>query len=142
MKTTTFGVLLATVLSRLRGYTRTSILGRTIPERIVSKSLTLISLYAFTVFLAQFLLIYLLPSRPFSAASSTFFARLFEVLSALGTVGLSTGITPGFSVAEKLVLVFTMLVGRVGVLSLAVLLTGLSASPKPFYYAEEEVLLG
>ncbi|MBX6422713.1 TrkH family potassium uptake protein [Thermosulfurimonas sp. F29] len=142
VKTTTFGVLVASVWSRLRGYSRATVFRRTIPQDIVFKALTLVSLYAFTIFLAQFLLILSAPGHTFASSGTEFLARLFETVSALGTVGLSTGITPQLSPWSKVVLIFTMYAGRVGVLSLAVLLTGLSSRPKEFYYPKEEVLLG
>ncbi|HIE32963.1 MAG TPA: hypothetical protein EYP81_02800 [Thermodesulfobacteriaceae bacterium] len=142
VKTTTLGVLLASVVSRLRGFPRTMAFKRTIPEELLHKALTLVTLYALVIFAAQFLLVSSLPHRPFSDLGSDFLARLFEVTSALGTVGLSTGLTPELSNFEKLVIIGTMFIGRVGVLSLAILLTGLSAGHKEFYYPKEEVLLG
>ncbi|HFC96991.1 MAG TPA: hypothetical protein ENJ40_00845 [Thermosulfurimonas dismutans] len=142
IKTTTFGVLAATVWSRLRGFSRTSVFGRTIPDSQVTKALTLVGLYLLVIFTAQFFLISLPPHRPFLNSGSEFLAHLFEVFSALGTVGLSTGITPHLSTPAKGVLILTMFTGRVGVLSLAMLLSGLPARSKTFYYAQEEVLLG
>ena len=47
---------------------------------------------------------------------------IFEVFSAFGTVGLSTGITPHLSVAGKIVITILMFVGRLGPLTLAVIL--------------------
>jgi len=142
IKTTTFGVLAASVISRLRGYQQPTVFRRTIPQDLVFKALTLAALYAFTIYVSQFLLILEAPARAFSLSGTEFLARLFEAVSALGTVGLSTGITPQLSPWSKGVIIGTMYVGRVGVLSLAILLAGLSARPKEFYYPKEEVLLG
>ncbi|RUM89482.1 MAG: hypothetical protein DSZ24_01145 [Thermodesulfatator sp.] len=142
IKTTTFGVLAAAVISRLRGYSQPTIFRRTIPQDMIFRALTLAALYTFTIYMAHFLLIFEAPSRTFALSGTEFLARLFEVVSALGTVGLSTGITPHLSPWAKGVLIGTMYVGRVGVLSLAILLTGLSSRPKEFYYPKEEVLLG
>ncbi|WP_210534569.1 TrkH family potassium uptake protein [Thermosulfurimonas marina] len=142
IKTTTFGVLASSVISRLRGYPQPTVFRRTIPQDLVFKALTLAALYAFTIYISQFLLILGAPSRAFAASGTEFLARLFESVSALGTVGLSTGITPQLSPWAKGVIIGTMYVGRVGVLSLAILLTGLSSRPKEFYYPKEEVLLG
>jgi trk system potassium uptake protein TrkH len=66
---------------------------------------------------------------------------LFEVVSAFGTVGLSTGVTPTLSVAGKLSLVLIMLAGRVGPLTLALALA--QRRDKPLYdYPEERVIIG
>ena len=66
---------------------------------------------------------------------------LFEVTSALGTVGLSLGLTPTLCVASKLIISFLMFAGRVGGLSLALVITekrDSGAVEKP----EESVLIG
>ncbi len=142
LKTTTVGVLLASILGRLRGYSRSTIFRRSLPTEQVYRALTLTAFYAFVLGTVQFLLITTLPHRPFNAMGSVFLARLVEATSALGTVGLSTGLTPSLSAFEKGVLIGTMFVGRVGVLSLTMLLSRLSSHPKEFYYPKEEVLLG
>jgi trk system potassium uptake protein TrkH len=53
----------------------------------------------------------------------TFENIFFEVISALGTVGLSAGITPLLSVASRLVIIFVMFAGRVGFMTLTVALS-------------------
>ena len=66
---------------------------------------------------------------------------LFEAASALGTVGLSLGITPGLTAAGKLICVLLMLAGRVGPLTLAMAL----AAPSPraaVRYAEGRFMIG
>ncbi len=65
---------------------------------------------------------------------------LFEVVSAFGTVGLSTGVTPKLSPWSKIVLVIVMIIGRTGPLVWAAVLT--EKRQRSFYYAEEEVLIG
>jgi trk system potassium uptake protein TrkH len=66
---------------------------------------------------------------------------MFEAVSAFGTVGLSTGITPGLGAASKLILVALMFVGRVGPLTL-VLAIGPRQERARFRYAEENVMVG
>jgi trk system potassium uptake protein TrkH len=78
---------------------------------------------------------------PFDAAEPRFLALMFEAVSAFGTVGLSTGITPSLSGAGKLVLVALMYAGRVGPLTL-VLAVGPRADRGRFRYAEENVMVG
>ena len=68
---------------------------------------------ALSVVLAgTFALLLLEPSVPFSDA-------LFEITSAFGTVGLSTGITPGLGIGAKLLSVLIMYIGRLGPLTVA-----------------------
>lgn len=65
---------------------------------------------------------------------------LFEVVSAFGTVGLSTGLTPGLSITGKFILVLVMFIGRVGPLTV-VLAVSAKEAPR-FKYAQEKVLIG
>jgi len=80
-------------------------------------------------------------SLPFQPANPRFVALMFEAVSAFGTVGLSTGITPQLAVGSKLVLVGLMFVGRVGPLTL-VLAMGPRRQKGRFRYAEENVMVG
>ena len=69
-----------------------------------------------------------------------FVRLLFEEVSAFGTVGLSTGITPDLSVASKLVLIFTMYIGRLGAFTLFSLWID---RPDPsIRYTEEMITIG
>jgi Trk-type K+ transport system membrane component len=70
-----------------------------------------------------------------------FLEALFECISALGTVGLSTGITASLSDAGKLVLVGLMLVGRLGPITAAVALSR-QRRGRQLEYPEEEPLVG
>jgi trk system potassium uptake protein TrkH len=70
----------------------------------------------------------------------SFIQLLFEVVSAFGTVGLSTGITPDLSVLSKTIIIITMYIGRLGPLTVAMLwsykpLSGAS-------YSEESITIG
>jgi trk system potassium uptake protein TrkH len=78
---------------------------------------------------------------PYREGAMNFVELLFEAISAFGTVGLSTGITPSLSAGGKLVIILLMFLGRVGPLALA-LAVGVEKGPKPFVYAEENVLVG
>ena len=70
----------------------------------------------------------------------TFLQLLFEVVSAFGTVGLSTGITPGLSVAGKLVIILVMYTGRLGAFTLVSMWID---HPEPrARYTQESVTIG
>ena len=80
---------------------------RTLPGEAIDKAGVIALLSVVVVCVGTFLLCVLEPELDFVRL-------LFEEVSAFGTVGLSTGITPDLSVASKLVLIFTMYVGRLG----------------------------
>jgi trk system potassium uptake protein TrkH len=71
----------------------------------------------------------------------SFLSLLFEEVSAIGTVGLSTGITPHLTTAGKLIITFSMFVGRIGTLSIALLFIRKAISTN-FKYAETNLVVG
>ena len=66
---------------------------------------------------------------------------IFEAGSALGTVGLTTGITPFLTTAGKMIIIATMLVGRLGPLTLLAALT-FNLKPVRYNYPDEAVIVG
>ena len=64
----------------------------------------------------------------------------FEAMSAFGTVGLSTGFTPYYTLGSKIVLIILMYVGRVGPLSIST--TFRKQARETFRFPEEEVPVG
>jgi trk system potassium uptake protein TrkH len=81
-----------------------------------------------------------LGETPHPMSRGKFLELLFEVVSAFGTVGLSTGVTAGLSEAGKLILSMVMFVGRLGPL---VIVMAVSRSTAPrYFYAEEEIMSG
>ena len=132
IKTTTFFALMQearTVFSkRLPGAFH-----RTLPQEMLRKSSVIALLSALVVFIGTFLLCVLEPEYDF-------IQLLFEVVSAFGTVGLSTGITPDLSVAGKLVITLTMYTGRLGAFTL---LSVWINRPEPSVrYTEEQIMIG
>ncbi|MDZ7650482.1 MAG: potassium transporter TrkG [Cytophagales bacterium] len=97
------------MISRIRGKANVTFLGKTIPlERMYVATSTFI-LYSSVLFVATFLLSV---TESFSLEQI-----LFETTSAIGTGGLSVGITSSLSAAGKLILVAVMFVGRLGVIT-------------------------
>ncbi|MGB2706512.1 MAG: TrkH family potassium uptake protein, partial [Candidatus Omnitrophota bacterium] len=116
IKTCTFGVLLATTYSMLKNRDRVSIFRRTIPKDVVRKAIVVLFLGLGWIFVAVFLLA-LVEFKKAAYLDNFFLRLLFEITSAFGTVGLSTGITPTLSATGKLIVIFTMFAGRVGPLT-------------------------
>jgi trk system potassium uptake protein TrkH len=74
-------------------------------------------------------------------ARAQFLELLFENVSAFGTVGLSTGITPRLSVSGKIVIIVTMFIGRLGPLTLAYALQRRAAASH-IRYPAEQIMIG
>lgn len=114
MKTTTFAVLVGTLLSVIRGGAPIVLFRRTIPVGLVYRSAAVFIATATLSLVGLFVL--LLTQRP------PFEHLLFEVCSAVGTVGLSLGATAQLDGLGKLVVAALMFAGRVGPLTLVLLL--------------------
>lgn len=142
IKTSTLGVLLAVARSRFRGASAVSAVKRTIPDQTVSKALSVLVLAFTLVTFAVLALAFVeIGSEPYRGSGKHFIEIFFEVVSAFGTVGLSTGITPRLSSLGKFILVLVMFVGRVGPLTMAVAV-GRHKPRGNFRYAEENVMVG
>lgn len=109
IKVNTLAVLVLTVRSYLMGQSRVHAFGRQIPETRVHEAIAVLVLSI--LFLCVPLLLLVLIEK------STFLQILFESVSALGTVGLSMGITSFLSVTGRLILAFCMFIGRLGPLT-------------------------
>ncbi len=133
IKTTTFGVLLLTVWSTVRGHEETIIYKKTIPTTIIYKALAILSI---SLILISIITIVLTITE-----EAEFIAVIFEVFSAFGTVGLSLGLTPNLTIFGKILLIIMMYIGRVGPLTLT-LAFSIRAKKAKIRYPEEKILVG
>lgn len=142
IKTTTLAVLFALVLARVRSHRKITALGRRFSAETLGAAVTL-TILAATALTLGILGVSLAEheARGGSAAQARFLPEAFEVVSAFGTVGLSTGLTPSLTPTSWLVLVLVMYVGRVGPLTLSLALLGRKPKPEP-ELAEEAVMVG
>ena len=132
IKTTTFFALMQevrTVVSKRRA----GAFHRTLPGEVLRKSSVIALLSMLVVCIGTFLLCILEPEYEF-------IQLLFEVVSAFGTVGLSTGITPDLSVLSKLVIILTMYTGRLGAFTL--LSIWINRPDPSAHYTEEQIMIG
>lgn len=110
MKTATLAVLAVASLATFRRQNSTAVFGRRIDDETVRKAATLLMMYLFLfLFGAMFISI---------AEGLPILTCMFEAASAIGTVGLTLGITPALSLPSRLVLVALMYMGRVGGLTI------------------------
>ncbi len=134
IKINTFMVIVFAVLAVFRGRSNVSALGREIPLGNVRRALVITIFAAFSMVCFMYLLLTVQDTLPFRAA-------LFEVISAFSTVGLSKGITGDLNDPARVILVMAMFVGRLGPLTMALLMTG-RAAPERIRMAQEEVRIG
>lgn len=110
MKTTTIAVLCSSALSVFRKKEHTHFFNRRIPDDTIRNAATILLMYLI-LFLGGGMIICRIESIPLMAA-------LFETSSAIGTVGLSLGITPELGMMSRVILTILMFLGRVGGLTL------------------------
>jgi trk system potassium uptake protein TrkH len=136
-KVSTFMTLLTRAGASFRGQLRANFAKRTIPDRAVERA-TATALVFVAIAIAALVLLLVVENDGLTAKRPRWFLdALFEVISALGTVGLSTGITPDLSLAGKTILITLMLLGRLGPITVAVALSrhrqkSASTSPQAF----------
>ncbi|MDF2839800.1 MAG: potassium uptake protein TrkH family [Clostridia bacterium] len=114
IKTTTLAVLLISLWSSLMNTKNDNIFGRRLEDNVLKRASAVVSVNLFFTLTAAFLI---------SATNSTLELNdvLFEVVSAIGTVGLSTGITGNLSSFARVIIAILMYFGRVGSLSFALI---------------------
>lgn len=141
IKVNTFSVLVAMFWERLHGRSDVNIFRRRMSQTTLTRALsvTILSVLLITVVL-MLLLMTELGGLPHDASRGKFLELAFEAVSAFGTVGLSTGLTPQLTIPGRLLITFLMFAGRVGPLTLATLLH--SRQPSPFRYPEEDMIIG
>ncbi|WP_158839964.1 TrkH family potassium uptake protein [Polaribacter sp. L3A8] len=109
LKTTTLTALIAIMWNRIRNNKQVTFLGKVIPLERLYVATSIFMLYASVIFISTFLLA-ITENLPLHQI-------LFETTSAISTVGLSTGITGNLSTWGKLVIIFVMFIGRLGLLT-------------------------
>ena len=135
IKTTTFGVLLSSTISVLRGNKETEIFHKTIPYETLIKSLCIFTLGSFLVIFSS-LWITLIEHGKF-----LYLDILYEIVSAFGTVGISRGITADLSSLSKIILIVLMYLGRVGAATLGVGILD-NHRKKHTKYSEGKIIVG
>jgi len=143
IKITTFVTLLALIRGKLRLQPMAYVLKRKIPDEVVDKALAIFAT-AFIVLCCATLFLQMTEDVASygQIAGRGFLDLLFEATSALGTVGLSTGVTPQLSLGGKAIIIFLMFFGRIGPITLGIALLPKSKSRTQFEYPEENIVIG
>lgn len=133
IKTTTFGVIVASTFATLRNRERINLFSKQVTIEVMKKSFSILALALFLVVTAAQIL--------FITEEATFAQVLFETVSAFGNVGLSAGITAGLTPIGKIVIIITMFIGRVGPWGIGLSLIG-RVKPDRYSYPEAEIFVG
>lgn len=135
IKTTTFGAIVLTTLTVIKGNKDIEAYKKTIPHEIIYRSLAIATVGLFLVIVVSMLLTI--------TEDATFLDLLFETTSAFGTVGLTRGVTPNLSTFGKIIITLTMYSGRVGPLTMAFAFAKIQKTRGANYkYSEENILVG
>ncbi|MFQ6067435.1 MAG: TrkH family potassium uptake protein [bacterium] len=133
VKTSTFATLVFTIKSMSEGKNRVEVFRRTIPRLIVYQALCVVILALGWIAISTFILTL--------TENAPFINIIFEDLSAFGTVGLSRGLTPNLTPVGRVIIILTMLVGRIGPLTLALAVARRRIS-ELYEYPEERIMIG
>ena len=137
IKTVTLAVIVMTVMTNLRKRAEVEMFNRSVSVAVVGRAVTVVMLFVCMLFLAIFFLSITEQANPQIKLSDI----VFEATSALGTVGLSTGITPLLTGPGKLIIIGAMLIGRLGPLTLLAALT-FDLKPVQYNYPQEAIMVG
>ncbi len=115
IKLATIAILALTVMSTVRGQHETQAFGRRVSTQLVFRAMSITALFLFAHFVLTLALA--ISEDVVAGKEFGFLPMMFETMSAMATVGLSTGITPEVSTAGKVILCIAMYIGRLGPLT-------------------------
>lgn len=136
IKTTTFAIILIAILYFAKGK-KAKAFNRKIPESLIFKAFVLFAVAVMVIAVGTFLIAVIQPELKIQQI-------LFEVTSAFSTTGLSMGITSSLNSANRIIICFLMLFGRMGPLTVigVVNKNWMSESNEQIKYVEENVIIG
>lgn len=134
LKTVTVGILMLALRDGLRGRDEVVVHGRTIPHKRVLNAMTL-TLVVVLLFLSSAMALTVIDGLPFLDVA-------YEVASAMGTVGLSTGITTQLNLLSTLWIIALMYLGRVGILSFSIAFLAQNQPINKIHYPTMDIMVG
>ncbi|MEO8494824.1 MAG: TrkH family potassium uptake protein [Planctomycetota bacterium] len=142
IKVSTLMALMLNAFSTLRGEPKIQLLRRTVSATVVTRATSTLLLFSVIAVLALTLLLVVEQSSITHVDSkSEFLDAMFEVFSALGTVGLSTGLTPRLTDVGRCIIIVLMFMGRLGPISVFVALSRVERTRK-IEFPHEDLLIG
>ena len=137
IKTSTIAIMILTVISVIKGREDTEVFGRRIEKDLVYKALVLF-------FMAFLMVLTVTMILTITEPKGNFINLLYEAASALGTAGLTTGVTQRLSTVGKVLIMINMYLGRVGLLTVATALTSNRKGKKggKYKYPSGKILIG
>lgn len=134
IKTVTVGVIALSCVADLRGRKNVQVFGCGIPRKTISSAVSLAIIMLTLAFGGSIVLTL--------ADDVSLTAAMFETFSAIATVGISLGITPGLSAVSKVMLVLFMFFGRVGIMTIGIALMTADKTEDKLKYADGQVFIG
>ncbi|WP_409305018.1 TrkH family potassium uptake protein [Peribacillus sp. SCS-155] len=134
IKITTLATLAATVWSQIKGKEDVVMFKRRVVIETILKAITVAMSAMFLVILVTMLL-------TMTQTGHNFIFYLFEATSAFGTVGLSLGLTPLLTPIGKVIIIFTMFMGRLGPLTVAFAVSA-RRKPDPYKHPKGKIMIG
>ena len=134
LKTATFGLIILTVVSVVKGREDTEAFGRRFSKELVYKAFAIFFVLLGLVIIATMIL-------SITETGESLLDLLYEVTSAIATVGISTGVTQRLSSAGKVIILILMYFGRVGPLTVALAITS-KRRKADYKYPEGKILIG
>lgn len=134
IKTVTAAVLLVYVWSNLRDSKGVNIFRRRLDDDTIRKASNVVVI---SLVMAVIAVIFICHMQPYLPVEDV----IFEVLSAIGTVGMSTGITRDLSLSSRIVMILLMYCGRLGSMSFALSFTE-RKKVAPVQFPKEKIMIG
>ncbi len=134
IKTVTFAVLFFTFLSMIKERDEIVVMKRSIPMLVVKKAVTIVFISFGTVMLMTILLL--------ATNNLSFVDSLYEVISAIATVGLSRDVTTTLNAAGRIMIIICMYLGRIGPISMAIAFNTQDSRKNLLHYPEETIIVG
>lgn len=136
VKTTTLAVLALSIYANLRGKKDVEAYGRKIRSSYIRSALVVVGMAVGVLFVSVLIFSLVMPEAPFVDV-------LYELTSAVGTVGLSRGLTGVMNTPAKWVVILTMYLGRIGPLTLgSAVVSQAQGRPEKVHLAEENIMIG
>ena len=135
IKTSTFALVFMSAAATIQGKKNINLYKTQIPWELMNRAFAIFLFSVVSILLGVFALTILEPSM-------NLLELAFEEVSAFCTVGLSTGITADLGTGSKVILMLSMLVGRVGTLTLAFALSGQRQEVNSFKYPKANIHVG